>query len=74
MLKSIWQGTSQYAWDGAAKNKPTVAMKSREVAELESDVQHIFKFFAAKDGRKLSGLLRAADRGVHGEEEFTTSD
>lgn len=35
-------------------------LKSREVAELESDVQHIFQFFAAKDGRKVSGLSGGA--------------
>lgn len=48
------------------------ALKSREVAELESDVQHIFQFFAAKDrGGKTShehlGLFE--DAGGLGERE-----
>lgn len=67
LLTSIWQGTSQYALDGD-KSKPIAAMRSREVAELESDVQHIFQFFAAKDGRKRSGM-GAADRGEDREAE-----
>ena len=74
LLKSIWQGTSQYALDGDhdhdTKRKPIAAMRSREVAELESDVQHIFQFFAAKDGRKRSGM-RAADGGENGHPRVT---
>eukprot|EP00903_Cladosiphon_okamuranus_P007268 g7046.t1 len=68
LLKSIWQGTSQYALDGD-KRKPIAAMRSREVSELESDVQHIFQFFAAKDGRKRSGI-GAADGGKSREAGF----
>lgn len=68
LLKTIWQGTSQYALDGDNR-KPIAAMRSREVAELESDVQHIFQFFAAKDGRKRSEMS-AAGRGEIGEADF----
>lgn len=71
LLKNIWQGTGHCAWDGG-EPKPTAAMMSREVADLESDVQHIFQFFAAKEDRKRSALL-AADRGDDAEAD-TLSD
>ncbi|CAB1121433.1 unnamed protein product [Ectocarpus sp. CCAP 1310/34] len=81
LLNEISRGSGKCAW--AALIPDTVAgglssaanggraLKSREVAELESDVQHIFQFFAAKDGRKGSGsLLSRANGAKEGETDF----
>eukprot|EP00752_Nemacystus_decipiens_P001265 g1262.t1 len=66
LLTSIWQGSGDHHAVDGDKRKPITAMRSREVAELESDVQHIFQFFAAKDGRRRSGI-GAADPRENGE-------
>ncbi|CAM9342621.1 unnamed protein product, partial [Ectocarpus sp. 13 AM-2016] len=65
LLNEITRGSGKCAWadvipDTVAGGLSSAAnggraLKSREVAELESDVQHIFQFFAAKDGRKRLG-------------------
>lgn len=60
---SSWGGGTPAATVGPPSRDGGRCLKSREVADLESDVQHIFKFFAAKDGRNLSGLSGGADRG-----------
>ncbi|CAN0287241.1 unnamed protein product, partial [Pylaiella littoralis] len=52
--KSAWGSGKPAATVGAPSVDGGRFLKSREVAELESDVQHIFRFFAAKDGRRLS--------------------
>ncbi|CAM9911757.1 unnamed protein product [Hapterophycus canaliculatus] len=74
LLKSVRRGGSKYAWDDVNPGIGGLGeslgdgrgLKSREVAELESDVQHIFQFFAAKDGRKCSGLPSNVGRGDNG--------
>lgn len=81
LLNEITRGSGKCAWTDLIPD--TVAgglssavnggrtLKSREVAELESDVQHIFQFFAAKDGRKRSGsLLSRANGAKEGETDF----
>lgn len=50
------------------------ALKSREVVQLESDVQHIFQFFEARDrvgkvGREHSGLAGGGGESAEGEDE-----
>ncbi|CAN0049782.1 unnamed protein product, partial [Ectocarpus fasciculatus] len=81
LLNEITRGSGKYAWtdlipDTVAGGLSSAdnggrALKSREVAELESDVQHIFQFFAAKDGRKRSGsLLSRANGPKEGESDF----
>lgn len=76
LLQNIRRGGSKLAWDDANSGMVGVSeslgeggrgLKSREVAELESDVQHIFQFFAAKDGRRRSGLPSTMGRGENGE-------
>ncbi|CAM9098955.1 unnamed protein product [Scytosiphon promiscuus] len=65
LLRSIRRGGSKHAWDGGnpGVGESGRGSNSREVAELELDVQHIFHFFAAKDGRKRSGLPSKAAVG-----------
>lgn len=81
LLNEITRGSGKYAWtdlipDTVADGLSSAvnggrALKSREVAELESDVQHIFQFFAAKDGRKRSGsFLSRANAAKEGETDF----
>ncbi|CAM9350410.1 unnamed protein product [Ectocarpus sp. 6 AP-2014] len=81
LLNEITRGSGKCAWtdlipDTVAGGLSSAAnggrvLKSREVAELESDVQHIFQFFAAKDGRKRSGSLLSKANGVkEGETDF----
>ncbi|CAM9304011.1 unnamed protein product [Ectocarpus sp. 4 AP-2014] len=74
LLNEVTRGSGKCAWadlipDTVAGGLSSAAdggraLKSREVAALESDVQHIFQFFAAKGGRKRSGSLLSRANGA----------